>query len=170
VSDVSDAAVVRMIIADYSVADTVSGKVNIIGGGTTGVGHNPQTGLTAPFALFVSVAVPPGLANEEGAVEIVLEDSNGELVALPATAPGLPTQPLRVGQAVRFDEPRFPQPVNAPMRYIYPRAQWALSFATGLPLPVGQGFAWRVKIDDMSRDDWTERFVVIGPAAGPVLG
>lgn len=82
----------------------------------------------------------------------------------------MPTQPLRVGQAVRFEEPRFAQPVNAPVRYIYARVQWALSFASGLPLPVGQGFTWRVKIDDVTRDEWIERFAVIGPVAGSVLG
>jgi len=170
VSDVSDAAVVRMIIADYSSADQVSGKVAIIGGGATGIGINPQAGLSVPFALYVSVSVPPQLANEECAVEIVLEDPNGQLVLIPGPAPGMPEQPLRVGQAVRFEEPRFSQQFNVPPRFLYPRAQWALSFSTGLPLAVGQGYSWRVKLDDVSREDWIERFVVLGSAAGPVIG
>jgi hypothetical protein len=158
-----------MFVADYAVADQ-AGKVNIIGGGATGIGINPQTGLTVPFALFVSVTVPPQFSNDECAVEISLEDSGGELLSLPGPAPGLPQQPVRVGQAVRFEEPRFPQPVNAPARYLHARAQWVLNFATGLPLPVSQGYAWRVRIDDESHYDWFERFVVLGPVAGPVIG
>jgi len=169
VSDVSDAAVVRILIADYAVADQ-GGKVNIIGGGLTGVGLNPDTRLSAPFALFVQVGVPPQFYNAECSVEILLQDSAGQLVELPGPAPGLPQQPVRVGQAVRFEEPRLPQPVNAPVRYLPARAQWALGFATGLPLTAGQGFAWRVMIDGETRDDWIERFVVLGPAAGPVIG
>lgn len=168
-SDASDTAVVRMIIADYSVADPVSGKVSIIGGGATGLGLSPQTGLTVPFALYVSVSAPPDLANQDCTVDIVLEDSSGELVSLPL-APGLPDQPVRVTQAFTFVQPSFAQPVSAPPRYLYPRAQWALSFPTGLPLTVGQGYTWRVNVDGETRDDWIERFVVLDPVPGPVLG
>lgn len=102
-SDVFDAAVVRMIIADYANADTVSGKANILGGGVTGIGLNAQSGLTAPFALFVSVSVPPSLANEEAAVEILLEDSAGEPVALPSscTRYAYATSESRAGGQVR---------------------------------------------------------------------
>ncbi|HUY50811.1 MAG TPA: hypothetical protein VMV92_34735 [Streptosporangiaceae bacterium] len=158
-----------MLIADYAVADA-AGKVNVIGGGLTGLGRNPSTGLTPPFALFVSVSVPPHLYNAECSVEIILEDAGGTLVALPGLAPGLPPQPVRVGQAVRFSEPRFPQPVNAPARFLPARTQWAMSFSPGLPLAEGQGYMWRVKIDDEANEEWTERFVVLGNVAGPVLG
>ncbi len=168
-SDVSDAAVVRLFLADYAAADP-TGKVHVIGGGVTGVGLNPATRTTSPFALFVSVAVPPQLYYAECAVEIVLQDSAQNLVSVPGPAPGMPDQPLRVGQAVRFEEPRFPQPVNIPARFLYARTQWALSFATGLPLTPGEGYVWRVNVDNDSRDDWTERFVVIGQPAGPVIG
>lgn len=168
-SDVSDAAVVRLLVTDYAVVDAV-GKVNIIGGGLTGVGINPTTQGTVPFALFVSVAVPPRLYNAECAVEIFLADAAGDLVSIPGPAQGMPQQPLRVGQAVRFEEPRFNQPVNALTRYLYAKTQWVMSFATGLPLVPGQGYTWRVNIDDTSRDEWSERFVVMGPPVGPVLG
>ena len=146
------------------------GKVNLIGGGVTGLGVNPGTGATTPFALFVSVAVPPDLYHAEGAVEIVLQDASGSLVEVPGPSPGLPAQPLRVGQAVRFDEPRFDRQVNVPPRFLYARAQWSLTFATGLPLMPGDGYVWRVSIDSETRDEWTERFVVVGQPVGPVLG
>jgi hypothetical protein len=169
VSDVSDAATVRLFLADYAIADP-TGKVNAIGAGLTAVAINPASGLTAGFALFVQIGVPPEFYGVECAVEIALEDAGGQLVELPSQAPGLPAQPLRVGQAVRLNEPQFLQPVNAPTRYLPARIQWVLGFATGLPLAVAQGYRWRVRIDGETRDDWIERFVVLGPAAGPVIG
>lgn len=168
-SELSEAAAVRMFVADYAATDTV-GKINLIGAGVTGVGVNQAIGSTTPFALFVSVAVPPKFYNVESAVEIVLQDAGGNLVSVPGASPGLPAQPLRVGQAVRFDEPRFLQPVDVPPKFLYARVNWALSFATGLPLTPGEGYVWRVSIDGNSRDEWTERFVVMGQLAGPVLG
>jgi len=45
-----------------------------------------------------------------------------------------------------------------------------MSFSPGLPLAEGQGYMWRVKIDDEANEEWTERFVVLGNVAGPVLG
>jgi hypothetical protein len=169
VSEVSDAAIVRLFLADYAATDP-AGKVNVIGGGVTGVGMNPATRTTTPFTLFASVAVPPPLYNAECAVEIILQDSAENLVSVPGPAPGMPAQPLRVGQAVRFEEPRFPQPVSSPARFLYARTQWVLGFATGLPLTPGEGYTWRVNIDDNTRDDWTERFVVMGQPPGPVIG
>src|SRR6266542_539415 len=122
-----------MLVADYAAADQAS-KINIIGGGVTGLGVNPATGGTTPFALFVSVAVPPGLYHAECAVESILQDSGGNRVSLPGPSPSLPAPPLRIVQAVRFDEPLFPQQVNLPPRFLYARTQSALGFATGLPL------------------------------------
>jgi len=169
VSEVSDAAVVRMFLADYAVVDP-AGKINAIGGGLTAVGFNPGTGMSASFALFVQVGVPPALYGSQSAIEILLQDAGGELVELPGPAPGLPQQPVRVGQAVRFDEPQFPQPVSVPARFLQARVQWVLGFTSGLPLMPSQAYSWRVKIDDESNDEWIERFVVLGPAPGPVIG
>jgi hypothetical protein len=171
VSEVSDNAAVRTLLADYAVIDA-AGKLNVVGGGVTGVGQNPNTGLTLPFALYVSVTVPPGLYDKQCSVEIALEDAAGKLVNVPGPAPDMPTQPLRVGQAVTLEGPRFnfPQQVNVPRRYLPARAQWVMSFATGLPLAAGQGYTWRVRIDGETRDDWVEKFVVFGPAPGPVIG
>src|SRR5262249_44723846 len=112
------------------------------------------------------VSVPPKLYNAECAIEIVLEDSTGTPVALPG--PTGEAQVMRVGQAVRFEEPK-PLP-GIPRHTLRSRTQWVLAFATGLPLPVGQRYAWRVKIDHQTRGDWTEEFVLPGPVPGPVIG
>lgn len=167
-SEVSDVATVRILLADYATTET--GKINALGAGITAIGISPTiSGLTIGFALIVQVGVPHQFYNAECSVEMLLEDSSGGLVEIPP-APGLPTQPIRVGQAIRFDPPKFQQPVSAPANYLPARVQWVLNFTTGLPLSAGQGYAWRVKIDDASRDEWLERFVVVGPSPGPVLG
>lgn len=169
-SEVSDNAAVRLILADYAAVDP-AGKLNIVGGGLTGVGINVGTpGLTLPFALVVIIAVPPQLYNEQCAVEIVLEDSAGNLAVLPAPAPGMAPQPMRVGQVITFEEPRFPPGVNTPRGFLTSRAQWVVAFNPGLPLLAGQNYVWRVRIDDETQEVWTERFVVFDRPQGPVLG
>jgi hypothetical protein len=145
------------------------GKTNALGAGLTVLGINPLTGLTAGFALIVQVEVPPQYYGAECSVEILLEDSSGGLVEV-ALAPGVPAQPIRVGQAVRFDPPVFPVTVSVPSAYLPARTQWVLHFATGLPLAAGHGYGWRVKIDDASEGGWVEKFVTIGAPAGPVIG
>ena len=158
-SEVSDAATVRLLLADFAAADPQN-KLNIIGGGLTLVGFNPQVGLTVPFGLAVSVGVPSKLYDAEASVEIILEDAVGDPVTVPA--PVGPPQPMRVGQAITFEKPSFPG-VHVPSGLMGARMQWVLGFNTGLPLPPGQRYVWRVKIDHDTRDDWTEEFYVPGP-------
>lgn len=169
-SEVAESATVHILLADYAVAEVSVGKINALGAGVNLVGISPTgTGLTSGFAVIVQVSVPPRCYGAESSVEIQLEDASGGLVGLPP-APGLPPQPIRVGQVVRFNAPTLPQPVSTPSNWLPARGQWVLNFTTGLPLAPGQGYAWRVKLDDESRDDWVERFVVVAPPAGPVLG
>lgn len=164
-SEVADDATVRLLIADYAAADAAQ-KLNVIGGGIAVIGFVPTTAQTAAFALVVWITVPVKHYNAECAVEIVLEDSGGSPVALPS--PTGESQIMRIGQVVRFEEPKLPPGV--PRRAIRARTQWVVGFATGLPLPVGQRYVWRVKIDHQTRDNWTEEFVVPGPVPGPVIG
>lgn len=166
VSELSDAATVRLVLADYAAIDPAN-KVNIIGSGLNILGFNREASVTAPFALVVSVRVPPTYYEAECSVEIVLEDPAGTQVLLPG--PTGEAQPMRVGQAVRFDRPSF-QGIHVPQGAIHARSQWVLYFSGGLPLSVGQPYVWRVRIDHESRDDWTEEFFVPGPVAGPVIG
>jgi hypothetical protein len=165
VSEVADDATVRLLVADYASAD-VGGKLNVIGGGIAVLGHVPTAGQTAPFALVVWITVPPRHYNAECAVEIVLEDASGNPISLPG--PTGQAQVMRVGQAVRFEEPKLLPGVAR--HVLRSRTQYVLAFPTGLPLPVGQQYVWRVKIDHQTRDDWTEQFVVPGPVPGPVIG
>lgn len=164
-SEVADAATVRLLIADYASVDA-AGKLNVIGGGIAALGFLPNVGQTSPFALVVWITVPPEHYNADCAVEIVLEDSAGNPVSLPG--PVGEAQVVRVGQAVRFEEPKLLPGV--PRYTLRSRTQWVLAFSTGLPLPVGQRYVWRAKIDHQTRDDWTEEFVLPGLTPGPVLG
>jgi hypothetical protein len=165
VSEVAEDAVVRLLMADYAAVDA-AGKVNIIGGGISGLGYQPNIGVTSAFALVAWIIVPPKHYHAECAVEIVLEDVSGNVVSLPGPA-GNP-QAVRIGQAVRFDEAKSPPGV---VRGALPsRTQWVMAFANGLPLPMGQKYRWRIKIDTQTRDAWTEDFVVSGVDPTPVFG
>lgn len=170
-SDVSDTATVRLLLADYASVDA-AGKLNVIGGGLTVIGQPAQvvpggpTGFTASFGLIVSVTVDPTLYRSECALEVALEDSKGELVELPGPA-GRP-QKMRIAQNVVFDESA---PVaGVPRSLLRARTLLVLMFNNGLPLAIGQRYVWRVRIDHDSRDDWTEEFFIPGPPPGPVIG
>jgi hypothetical protein len=153
-------------MADYAAADT-AGKLNIIGGGLTAIGYVRDTGTTAAFAVVMSVTVPARHFNEACSVELVLEDAAGAPVSLPGPAPGQ-AQVLRIGQAIQFGEPKAI--AGVPRLQLPLRNQWVVAFSNGLPLPVGQRYVWRAKIDHDSRDAWTEEFFVPGPIPGLVLG
>jgi hypothetical protein len=171
VSRVSDAAIVRLFLADYASAE--AGKLNMIGGGLGLIGNASQVsdgaplGFTAPFVVVVSVAVPPELYGAECAVEVALEDSMGAPVSLPG--PIGESQVMRVAQNVTFSEALFPG-TPVPKMTLRARMQWLLTFNAGLPLSIGQRYVWRIRIDGDTRDEWTEEFFVPGPAAGPVFG
>lgn len=166
-SEVSDSAIVRLIIADYvSIVD--GGKVTVVGGGLTAVNVNPQVGFTAPFGVYVSVTVPPELAGEETALELVLEDVNGEPVGI--QGPTGEAQAIRIGQNITFEEQRY-APFAVPPRLMRPRHQMALNIAQGMPLLIDRLYVWRVKLDHDSRNDWTEQMYVLGAVQSPpVIG
>lgn len=170
-SDVSEAATVRLLIADYISADAV-GKLNLIGGGLSIIGTQPDAlgasvGNSAPFGIVVSVAVGAELYGTEASFELVLEDSAGKPVALPSPD-GKGTQTMRIAQNVMLEEPSYPLGMGIPRRTLPARTQWVLMFVAGLPLPPAALYRWRVKIDHDSRDEWTEPFYVPG-APGPVV-
>lgn len=163
-SEVADDATVRLLVADYAVVDT-AGKLNVIGGGITAIGYVQDIGATAAFAVVMSITVPSRHLSAECSVELILEDSAGNPVSLPGPAE---PQVMRLARVVQFGEPKALPGVprlSLPLRH-----QWVVAFANGLPLPVGQGYAWRVKIDHATQDWWVERFFVPGPRPGPVLG
>lgn len=165
-SEVSDVATARLLIADYAGTD-LSGKLNIVGGLVTVLGSNPViSGMTSPFSLAVWVSVPPNHYDAECSVQVVLEDASGEPVSVPG--PAGESSIMRIVQPVTFKPPVFPGLGAVPSGLSLPsRAQWVAAFPTGLPLAVGKQYSWRVKIDDVTRDDWIEAFMVVEQVAAP---
>lgn len=161
-SEVSDVATVRMLMADYASVDTASKKLNIVGGGVSLIGAMARTGGTAPFGLAVTIAIPPTHYDAECDIEVILEDADGNPVSIPS--PTGETQPVRMGQRVKFDAPQLPQESN-PKGYLPARAMLAISLPMGLPLAGDQGYRWRLKIDDVTHADWTEAFLVVSQLA-----
>jgi len=168
VSDASDSAIVRLFLADHVVADA-SQKLNILGGNVQIITWDVRTGMSSPFALLVIITFDHDQARETPAVEVVLENEAGDPVALPSLAPGGDPQYVRMGSAAPVEEPSF-RGIYVPRRIIKPRQQIVMAFPNGLPLAVGQAYIWRVRIDQETRDDWTETFYVPGPHPGTVVG
>lgn len=162
------------MLADYVASDAV-GKLNLIGGGlsviapTTEQAPGVALGNTLPFGVIASVAVGPRFHGTECAVELGLEDDRGKQVQLPSQGDsGL--QAVRIGQTVRFAKPNFPDGMGVPASRLRARTQWVLMFPGGLPLSPDALYRWRVRIDQQSRDDWTEEFYVPSPPAPLVFG
>ncbi|WP_156181149.1 hypothetical protein [Mycobacterium nebraskense] len=157
------------MLADYAVADAAN-KLTIVGGGVSIVTHLPNTGQTAPFAVLAVVTFDPAFIGESPAVELLLEDQTGQPVALPG-AVGQLGQPqyIRVGLSHQL-EAKLPQNQRIPRTAMRPRVQILLNFQGGLPLPAGQRYTWRVRIDGDSSDEWTEWLYVPESAPGVAVG
>lgn len=160
-SEVSDVAVVRMMMADHVSVDQSSKKLSIVGGGVAVLASPPGGGRTSPFGLFVSIAVPAAQYGAQCSVEIVLVDSAGNLATL--VTPTSEPEQLRIVRSFRLDQPTPPS--EGPRDFLRARAQIAIAFPSGLPVAAGEGYLWRLKIDDEGRDDWTEEFIVVSQDA-----
>jgi hypothetical protein len=161
-SDASDSAHVRIFIADYAVA-ALDGKITMVGGGIAITGFNPATGTTAPFTVIAIVSFDPKCIGDSPAVELLLENEQGQLVQLPGQ-PG----PIRVGTSEKLNPPVL-QGANVPNDAVRPKAQILLQLQNGLPLPPGNGFRWRVRVDHETHPEWTEPLYVPTASAGPVI-
>jgi hypothetical protein len=151
-SEASDSAHVRIVLADYAVAD-VGGKITMVGGNLGIIGINPPTGATAPFTVVAMVSFDPKHAGESPAIELSLETEGGQLVTLPSD---------------RLDAPSL-QGANVPTQAVRPKKQILMQFQNGLPLAAGTGYRWRIKIDQNSHPEWTELFYVPTASPGPVF-
>ncbi|TKV60516.1 hypothetical protein FDO65_02060 [Nakamurella flava] len=169
-SEVFEQASVSLILADFAVADQL-GKLQMVGGGLQIIGRDHTTGMSAAFALVVSLSFPPTLVNEQYAFEVVLENAAGLPVQLDDVTPTevSPARVMRFGQTLQIEEPNF-RGSGVPRRALPTRSQVVLYFNTGLPLPSGQVLVWRARIDGESRPDWTVPFFVPAPPPAPVLG
>ncbi|MGO9382385.1 MAG: hypothetical protein ACLP4W_09875 [Mycobacterium sp.] len=144
--------------------------MTIVGGGISVAGSTPNTGLTAPFAVVAVVTFDPAFVGESPAVELLLEDRNGQPIALPgAVGPLGQPQYMRVGVSNQLQPTVVPNQ-QIPTDVTRPKVQILLNFQTGLPLTAGQRYTWRVRIDGISRDEWTEWLYIPSPAPGAVVG
>jgi hypothetical protein len=169
-SEVADTAHVRLLLADYASVDP-QGKLNIIGGGIIITGFNAEGGVTAPFAVVAVAAFDPRFAGESPAVEVLLEQENGDVVTMPGPVGSLgEPQHLRVGASDPLSAPAAPPGMHIPPTAVRLRKQFVLYFAAGLPLAPGHAYTWRVKIDHETRDEWTETMYVPAVGSGPVIG
>jgi hypothetical protein len=78
-------------------------------------------------------------------------------------------QYLRVATSEQLPPTVLPG-ATIPNELIRPKAQMMMHFQNGLPLAPGRVYIWRVKIDHVTRDEWTEPMYVPTFAPGPVLG
>jgi hypothetical protein len=170
-SAASDSAHVRIMIADYAVVDH-RGKATMVGAGVSIIGVNPESGMTAPFAVFASVSFGPEFVGDNPAVELSLENGAGQLVTMPGTvglAGEAQPQYLRVATSNELLPTVLPG-ANIPGDVARPKSQLLLHFQNGLPLAPGHLYRWRVKVDGETQDAWTESIYVPTASAGPVLG
>jgi hypothetical protein len=162
-SEASDSAHVRIIIADYAVADQ-QGKVTLVGAGVTVLGVNPAAGMTAPFAVVANASFDPKFVGDNPAFEVSLETNDGQLVQMPGQS-----HPLRVATSEKLPLTVLPG-ADVPNDAARPKAQIILQFQNGLPLAPGHGYKWRVKVDGETHEEWTEMMYIPTASAGPVLG
>jgi hypothetical protein len=154
-SEASQSAHVIIVLADYAVADQ-QGKMTLVGAGVSIFGINPNTGTTAPFAVWVNVTFPPSAVGDIPAVELALETDDGRLFEVPgATDEQGQPQTLRVKSSETLRPTVLPG-TDLPLGVVRPKAQIVLQFQTGLPLAADQTYRWRVKVDNETRDEWTE--------------
>lgn len=163
-SHLSEIAKGTILLADYVNVDPM-GKVNIIGGGIQFMGFDPETGMSTPFSLFVSLSASPAPGQDRhAAMEIVLVDLDGHAIELPGPA-GM--QAMRVSQNVEFTSVT-PPGAPAPPTGFPSTANMAMNFVNGLPLAPGRTYEWVVQLDH----DLISKvaFHVPGPTPGPVIG
>jgi hypothetical protein len=164
-SEVAEAATVRILLADFANADPAR-KLNIIGGGISLIGFDANLKATMPYAVVARIAFPPKFVGESPAVELALEHEDGTPVALPGP---MGSQLLRVGSADALKPAVIPN-ADVPPNVLWPNVSFAMHFSNGLPLEPHKVYTWRVKIDHYTRAEWTETFYVFTPSPGAVIG
>jgi hypothetical protein len=164
-SDAADSAIVQVVLADYANNDS-GGKLNIIGGGITMLGLDPNSHITVPHAVVARISFAPRYIGESPAVELALESDDGSLVSIQGQGGA---QFLRVGAANAL-KPAVVPGATVPLTAVRPSAQMLMYFANGLPLEPNRSYTWRVRIDHETRDAWTETFYVLTMDPDPVIG
>lgn len=167
-SDVYDAAAVTLMMSDYAVTDGLN-KLQVVGGGLQVVGRGQKKGISAAFALVVTLTFHPDVINEQYAFEVVLENPDGTPVRLGNSPDPDKGGLMRFGQTLQVEEPHF-RGVRVPRHALPPRNQVVLYFNNGLPLPTGSVLHWSARIDGEGKPEWTLPFFVAAPPPAPVIG
>lgn len=125
-----------MMLADF--AQVVGGKLYIMGGGWSI--RMPQP---IPSALAIKIEVPWGEANKKHTMKVELVDEDFRPVMIPTPEGDKPLSVISEFEVGR--PPGLPQgtPIDFSMAFNIPP----------IPLPPGQRFLWKLKIDDNSAFD-----------------
>lgn len=158
---------VLIFLADYAGVDA-SGKINAIGAAFNITGLQPQGGLTPPQYVVVVIDVPTKYVGTEFPISIELrrQDLNQAVMVVGPTGQ---QDAMRFQQVLRVNPVQLSPDVQIPAG-IYSRQQMVLAFPTGLQLPAGVEYRWRVEIEGQNRAGWDAGFHVLAPAPGPVFG
>lgn len=128
---------VTMMLADA--AQTVNGKLYILGGGWSQLGPAPT-----PFAVVLKIEVPYDQANRRHRWQLQLEDESGQAVRL-ATPQG--EQAVQMGSDFEVQlPPGLPAgtPLDVPL---------VIQFGP-LPLSPGRRYSFQLKLDDRADQHW----------------
>lgn len=158
----------QVLLADYGNVDA-AGKVNVIGGFFTLLGHNPQTKHAAPHYVIVIIEVPSALAGNEFAMQLQMRNlTRDEVVRF--VSPDGRLEPLQIAQAQRVAPLVLPPGMTLPETHPI-QMQTVLGIDSGVALvEAGEQFCWKVSIDGQSKPGWETRFSVPGGPPPPVLG
>jgi hypothetical protein len=162
-SEIAQNAKVSILLADFARVDT-EGKLNVVGGGVTGLGFDLGQGLTSRFTLVVIVWVPATLLPAECALEVYLTQA-GSVVMAPGP---VDSQAIRISQNV-IVEPLLAFPPAA-RSHVGSHYTSVLDFNNGLPLAPGGMYEWNVRIDGDETQTWSLPITVAGAPGSPVLG
>jgi hypothetical protein len=132
---------VSMLLADA--AQTVNGKLYILGGGWSIIGPNPQ-----PFAIAMDIKTPWDRGDVTHPFRLELLDADGNSVEVP-TPEGM--KPL-------FIEGEFTAEQNPDLKPGTPLDGVIALAVSALPLKPGGRFEWRLWIDGETDEDWVLPF------------
>ncbi len=130
---------VTMLLADS--AQVADGKLFILGGGLTVIGPRPQ-----PLGVAIRIQVPWDRANTPHQWRLDLLDEDGHPVMMRE-------QPLVVRGRFEAGRPaglKPGTPLTVPLAINFP----------SLPLTPGNSYTWQLSIDDATRTDWRQGFLV----------
>ncbi len=130
---------VVMMLADS--AQVAENKLFILGGGITVIPTTP-----APLAIAVKIEIPWDRADVTHDWTLELLDADGMCVMV-NDLPVLVQGQFQIGRADHLP-PGSPLPMPLAVNF------------SGLSLPAGQRFAWRLVIDDTTEPDWQLAFSV----------